>query len=106
VSDRQGAFRIRKLAPGDAAHLEACSRMFAEAFAEPEMYGAARPGREYLERLLGNEHFIALAALEEGAVVGALAAYELPKFEQERSEIYIYDLAVAEGYRRKGSRPR
>ncbi|HWI14830.1 MAG TPA: GNAT family N-acetyltransferase, partial [Burkholderiales bacterium] len=30
------------------------------------------------------------------------AAYELRKFEQERSEIYIYDLAVAAGHRRQG----
>ncbi len=35
-------------------------------------------------------------------VVGGLAAYELKKFEQERSEIYIYDLAVSSEYRRKG----
>jgi aminoglycoside 3-N-acetyltransferase I len=34
--------------------------------------------------------------------VGGLAAYELRKFEQERSEIYIYDLAVAATYRRQG----
>lgn len=27
-------------------------------------------------------------------MIGALAAYELMKFEQERSEFYIYDLAV------------
>ena len=32
----------------------------------------------------------------------ALAAYELKKFEQERSEIYIYDLAVDARHRRKG----
>ncbi|HRN85404.1 MAG TPA: GNAT family N-acetyltransferase, partial [Hyphomicrobium sp.] len=31
-----------------------------------------------------------------------LAAYELRKFEQERSEFYIYDLAVAETHRRQG----
>lgn len=31
-----------------------------------------------------------------------LAAYELKKFEQQRSEIYIYDLAVAEKHQRKG----
>ena len=31
-----------------------------------------------------------------------LAAYELQKLEQERSEIYIYDLAVAEAARRRG----
>jgi aminoglycoside 3-N-acetyltransferase I len=35
-------------------------------------------------------------------VVGGLAAYELEKFEQDRREIYIYDLAVVEQHRRKG----
>ncbi len=35
-------------------------------------------------------------------VTGGIAAYELVKFEQERSEIYIYDLAVAEKHRRTG----
>jgi aminoglycoside 3-N-acetyltransferase I len=35
-------------------------------------------------------------------VVGGIAAYELKKFEQERSEIYIYDLAVAAAHRRRG----
>lgn len=44
----------------------------------------------YLERLLGRDTFIALAALEDDQVVGGVAAYVLPKFEQERSEIYIY----------------
>jgi aminoglycoside 3-N-acetyltransferase I len=34
--------------------------------------------------------------------VGGIAAYELKKFEQERSEIYIYDLAVAALHRREG----
>jgi aminoglycoside 3-N-acetyltransferase I len=34
--------------------------------------------------------------------VGALAGYVLPKFEQARSEIYIYDLAVIEAARRQG----
>ena len=31
-----------------------------------------------------------------------MAAYVLEKFEQERREIYIYDLAVQEQHRRKG----
>ena len=35
-------------------------------------------------------------------MVGGIAAYVLDKFEQERSEIYIYDLAVAETHRRQG----
>jgi GNAT superfamily N-acetyltransferase len=46
--------------------------------------------------------FIALAAVEGDAVVGGIVAYELEKFEQERSEIYVYDLAVAGPHRRQG----
>jgi aminoglycoside 3-N-acetyltransferase I len=45
---------------------------------------------------------IALAALKHSMVVGGLVAYQFQKFEQERSEIYIYDLAVAEAPRRRG----
>jgi aminoglycoside 3-N-acetyltransferase I len=43
-----------------------------------------------------------LTALSGEEVVGGLVAYQLDKFEQERSEIYIYDLAVVEAWRRKG----
>jgi aminoglycoside 3-N-acetyltransferase I len=76
--------------------------VFGEAFSDPQSYGAARPGADYLRRLLGRDSFIALVALKDGAVVGGLAAYELHKFEQARSEIYIYDLAIAEPHRRQG----
>lgn len=75
---------------------------FGRAFNELETYTAARPGKAYLERLLGSDYFIALAALKNDSVVGGIAAYELKKFERERSEIYIYDLAVAAGHRREG----
>lgn len=96
------AFSIRPFAPDDLALMEAMLTIFGEAFDEVETYGGARPGAAYLERLLGSDHFIALAAVKDGAVVGGLAAYELQKFEQERSEIYIYDLAVAAEHRREG----
>lgn len=76
--------------------------VFAQAFGEPETYQGAVPGDRYLIKLLKERCFIALAALFGDMVVGGLAAYELTKFEQERSEIYIYDLAVAEAHRRKG----
>lgn len=94
--------RIHHLTPGDLPLMRALLRMFGEAFGDLETYTASQPGDEYLRRLLGGESFIALAALKDGAVVGGLAAYELRKFEQERSEIYIYDLAVDSGHRREG----
>jgi len=93
---------IVHVGPADLGLMRAMLAMFGEAFGEPETYTARRPSGVYLQRLLAREHFIALAAVADGAVVGALAAYVLDKFEQERSEIYIYDLAVAESHRRTG----
>lgn len=84
------------------APMEGLLEVFADAFEEPQTYKSAPPSKAYLQRLLGAEHFITVVALKEGAVVGGLTAYELQKYEQERSEIYIYDLAVAEAYRREG----
>ena len=96
------SFTIRVLSSDDVVLMEGMSAMFGQAFNEPETYGGARPSEAYLRRLLGSDSFIAVAALQGGEVVGGLAAYELRKFEQERREIYIYDLAVAAPYRRQG----
>jgi aminoglycoside 3-N-acetyltransferase I len=93
---------IRHLSSGDVPLLEAMLAMFGEAFEEPDTYNGARPSRAYLSRLLAGDTSIAVAALDGETVVGAIAAYVLDKFEQERSEIYIYDLAVAETHRRRG----
>ena len=75
---------------------------FGDAFNEVETYTAARPRRAYVESLLAGDSFVAIAAFKDGVVVGGLVAYELRKFERERSEIYIYDLAVGEAHRREG----
>lgn len=82
--------------------MEALLDVFGEAFDDVETYGGARPDAAYLERLLARDDFIVLVALKGGEVVGGLAAYELKKFERKRSEIYIYDLAVAAANRREG----
>jgi aminoglycoside 3-N-acetyltransferase I len=93
---------IYQLSANDLALMEELLTVFGEAFNEVDTYSSSRPSDIYLKRLLGSDYFIALVALKNGAVVGGLAAYELQKFEQERSEIYIYDLAVAAAHRREG----
>lgn len=93
---------IRQLAPDDVTSMEALLTAFGEAFEDAATYSGNRPDAAYLQRLLGSDSFIALTASIDNTVVGGLAAYELRKFEQQRSEIYIYDLAVAAAYRRKG----
>jgi aminoglycoside 3-N-acetyltransferase I len=93
---------IRQLTPDNVSLMEALLATFGEAFNEVDTYGGNRPTAKYLQHLLGSDYFIALAALQHGKVVGGIATYELKKFEQQRSEIYIYDLAVSEAHRRKG----
>ncbi len=93
---------IRHLTPNDIALMEALLTTFGAAFNDMDTYTTSRPSANYLRQLLGGDSFIALAALKNGEVIGGIAAYELRKFEQDRSEIYIYDLAVAAGHRREG----
>jgi len=95
-------YQTQHLASADVALLQELNALFGVAFSYPESERAKRPGEDYLRNLLAKEHVITLVALADGAVVGGLVAYELPKFEQARSEIYIYDLAVAEAHRRRG----
>lgn len=93
---------IRQLTLNDVSLLEALLEVFGEAFDDADTYTAHRPRASYLRRLLGGDSFIALVALKNSDVIGGIAAYELRKFEQERSEIYIYDLAVSPAHRREG----
>jgi len=93
---------MRVLGPADVTQFRAMLAMFGEAFGDRAAYLESQPDDEYLRGLLSSGLFIAVAALDGSAVIGGLAAYLLPKFEQARTEIYIYDLAVREAHRRKG----
>jgi aminoglycoside 3-N-acetyltransferase I len=95
-------WRISRLGPGDVELARAMNALFAEVFEDPAHYAAAPPNESYLSGLLTNTGAIALVAVANSEVVGALTAYSLPKFEQARSEIYIYDLAVAVAWQRQG----
>jgi aminoglycoside 3-N-acetyltransferase I len=95
-------YSYTQLSASDIGRMKELLKVFGDAFGEPDTYGRAIPGDAYLEALLAKRHFIVLVALHDNEVVGGLAAYELEKFEQERSEIYIYDLAVAVPHRRSG----
>jgi aminoglycoside 3-N-acetyltransferase I len=95
-------FTIRRLASGDVDLVRGMLAVFGQAFEDEHTYTKAPPDRQYLGKLLGSETVAVLVALQDAEVVGGLVAYELEKLEQQRSEIYIYDLAVAEQHRRKG----
>ena len=97
------AYAYKLLKGADVKTFKALLKVFGEAFEEVETYQGGVPSDDYLRSLLQKEDFIALVAFaENGGVVAGLTAYELQKFERERKEIYIYDLAVSQKHRRKG----
>lgn len=93
---------VRALSSEDVPQMREMLDVFGDAFEDTNTYSSRQPSDAYLKQLLDSETFIAVAAFSDGQVVGGLAGYVLPKFEQHRAEFYIYDLAVAEAHRRRG----
>jgi len=93
---------VRVLEAGDVGLLRDMLSMFGRAFDEPATYAERQPDDRYLRNLLASNTFIAVAAVAGSKVIGGVTAYVLHKFEQARSELYIYDLAVEEHNRRQG----
>jgi aminoglycoside 3-N-acetyltransferase I len=100
--DEPATYAIRTLEAADVELLRELLDCFGEVFEEPATYCDSQPDDEYLRDLLADGCFVATVAMVGSEVVGGLAGYELRKFEQPRSELYIYDLGVREPYRRQG----
>ena len=93
---------IRILTAYDVELMRGVLAMFGAAFEDLPRYTERQPDNAYLAGLLANPDFIAVAAVSADTVAGGLTAYVLPKYEQARSEVYIFDLAVDERFRRRG----
>lgn len=94
--------KLKRLGPADVAEMARLNALFYAAFEDDADYRDAPPGAAYVSETLGDLNVIALVAYDGPSMAGGLVAYRLPKLEQARSEIYIYDLAVAAPFRRKG----
>ena len=93
---------IRRFGPADVTLFRKLNVLFGEAFADLEAYTAEPPSDAYLRDLLTKDSVVPVVALAGEEVFGGLVAYELDKFERQRREVYIYDLAVAADHRRQG----
>jgi aminoglycoside 3-N-acetyltransferase I len=90
---------VRKLTQEDLSVFKLLIHIFNLVFEEDE---AAIGSEAHLFNLLGNNHFVAMAAFYQDEIVGGLTAYELPMYSSDTSEIFLYDLAVKPEYQRKG----
>jgi len=95
-------FEVQVLTRHDVGTMRRMLALFGEVFEDRRTYTSAQPDDPYLAALLASPTFIAISARQQDAVIGGLAAYVLPKFEQARREVYLYDLAVAAAHRRRG----
>jgi aminoglycoside 3-N-acetyltransferase I len=57
----------------------------------------------YLERLLTRQDFWVFSASIGDEVIGGLTAHTLPMTRNESEEVFLYDIAVLESFRRLGA---
>lgn len=57
---------------------------------------------EYIEKLLLQDDFHVVVALEDEMLIGGLTAYQLRKYKSESAEMFLYEIGVEESHRRKG----
>jgi len=90
---------VKRLVQGDVAVFKLLIHLFNVVFEEDE---AAIGSEAHLSKLLSNNHFVAMTAFYDNELAGGLTAYELPMYSSDRSEIFLYDLAVKPDFQRRG----
>lgn len=95
-------YSVRRLTKNDLETMRSLNVLFGEVFEDHKNYHDHKPSDDYLRDFLENENNIVVVALKGNEVVGGLAAYVLDKFERQRREVYLYDLAVSAMHQRKG----
>lgn len=80
-------------------HFYALIRLFEDVF---EMKDFVMPPADHLEKLLARDDFFVFVALMDGQVIGGLTSYTLRQYYSTSPLVYIFDLAVATEYQRKG----
>ncbi|AKJ06783.1 aminoglycoside 3-N-acetyltransferase I [Archangium gephyra] len=90
--------RLKRLKAGDRESAKVLFTLMAKLFEE----GSEELSDGYVDRLLGQEDFWAIAAFVDNDIVGGITAHTLPMTRTESSELFIYDIAVRSDQRRKG----
>jgi aminoglycoside 3-N-acetyltransferase I len=90
--------RTKRLTLDDRDAARALFAVMAEVFGEE----SEELSDGYVDRLLVQENFWALAAFVGDRIVGGLTAHTVPMTRAESSEIMIYDVAVRTDHQRQG----
>src|SRR3546814_3172320 len=88
------AASVRLLGRDDVAPMRSMLAMFGEAFDEGRAYSDRPPGAAWLQRLLGSDAFIAIAAMKDDEMVGGIAAYRSEEHTSELQSLMRISYAV------------
>jgi aminoglycoside 3-N-acetyltransferase I len=91
--------QIKRLSKRDLSIFKNLIQLFNEVFEEKHTISIKE---SYLKKLLKKPGFIAYVLMYENRLAGGLTAYELPMYNTERDEIFIYDMAILPEFQRKG----
>lgn len=84
------SLKISRLQKNDLNLFIELIELLNEVFEESHTVGS----KEHLEKLLAKPDFYAVAVLKNDKIIGGLTAYELKRYYNNKSELYIYDIAV------------
>lgn len=90
--------QIRRLTPQDSPTAAELFTLMASVFEEPS---EALPA-SYIQRLLENDSFWALAAFEDNQILGGLTAHTIPLTRVPVEEVFLFDIAVLPAHQRRG----
>ncbi len=90
---------IRKLTTDDTA---LAHELIALWQAEDGITDIPVPKANYFAKLLSQDNFHAFVAIKDNEVVGGISANELTIFNEEATEIFLYEIGVSEPHRQQG----
>ncbi len=90
--------RIDRLGAGDRDRARSLFALLAEVFGEPRRLLST----SYLDALLADGSFWAIAAFDGDEVVGGVTGYALAMTRSESREMFVYDIAVRSDHQRQG----
>ncbi len=92
-------FEIKKLAFDEVALAKELIKVFGfDEESEHQIFSSD----EYIRKMLERDDFHVIVALENDQLIGGLTAYEMRMFKRETTEIFLYEIEVAEDQRQKG----
>jgi aminoglycoside 3-N-acetyltransferase I len=91
--------QIKKLDSGEVALAKELIVMFG--FSEGSRHQIFASDK-YVREMLEREDFHVIVAVENEKLAGGLTAYEMKMFKRETTEMFLYEIEVAEEFQRRG----